>query len=142
MHGHQTTMTPQRLLINPTRHTLQMKSQDNLTVFSFFSRVFAGSVMPCEPIPLNLGGDNFTPKFRGRPPENTVKQGVSAAPPPKFRGEIVTPKIYGGMGSQGERESLVNLTFFLGKTEKSKERKDRVCSAITRRWNVRISMSR
>ena len=35
------------------------------------------------------------PKFRGRPPENTVKQGVSDTPPPKFRGEIAPPKFRG-----------------------------------------------
>ena len=43
-------------------------------------------VSPVSPYPLNLGGDNFTPKFRGQTPENTVKQGASDPPPPKFRG--------------------------------------------------------
>ena len=32
------------------------------------------------------------PEFRGWPPENTVKQGVSDTPPPKFRGEMAPPK--------------------------------------------------
>ena len=50
------------------------------------SRPLQDSTNLVSPYPLNLGGDNFTPKFRGWPPENTVKQGVSDTPPPKFRG--------------------------------------------------------
>ena len=44
----------------------------------------ASMLSPCQPIPpKNLGSDNFTPYIqKGRPPENTVKQGVSDTPPP------------------------------------------------------------
>ena len=43
--------------------------------------------------PKFRGGGSFTPKFRGRPPENTVKQGVSGA---KWH-----PLNLGGMGLRG-----------------------------------------
>ena len=41
---------------------------------------------PVSPYPLNLGGEDSPPKFRGRPSKNSLKQGALDPPPPKFRG--------------------------------------------------------
>ena len=40
--------------------------------------------VPVSPYPLNLGGEDSPPKFRGRPSKNTVKEGASDTPPPFF----------------------------------------------------------
>ena len=58
-----------------------------------------------SPYPLYLGGGISPPKFWGRPsPKNTVKQGASDTPPPKFRGWICHPHNLGGMGLQGAQQ--------------------------------------
>ena len=56
--------------------------------------------IPVSPYPLNLGVTISPPKFWGRPPENTVKQGASDTPPPKFRCEMAPP-IFRGYGHTG-----------------------------------------
>ena len=57
------------------------------TLTTLFQRVTSGlTCYPVSPNPLNLGGEDSPPKFRGWPPKSTLKQGVLDPPPPKFRG--------------------------------------------------------
>ena len=59
-----------------------------------------------------FGGCQFHPlNFGGRPPENTVKQGVSGTPPPKFRGVKWHPLNFGGAISGLQGLSFVRGVF-------------------------------
>ena len=55
------------------RHGLLQKNIDKMQHFPWFFH-------PVSPYPLKFRGWQFHPKFKGRPPENTVKQGVSDTP--------------------------------------------------------------
>ena len=68
--------------------------------------------LPCKPIPLNLGGEDSPPKFRGRPSENTVKNGFRILLRPlKLGGESSPPKLRGygltGYSKEGFSEEVL-----------------------------------
>ena len=66
------------------------------------------ALLSCQPMPLNLRGEDSPPKFKGRPSKNTIKQGVSDTPPLNLAGESSPLKFRGygltGCAAMRERE--------------------------------------